>query len=124
MSDIRYNAAKTVAEQIQLAEQSIDRALSDIYTLMARMADARVMAKLPVRAGIEVLSEVHAASANAYEMRNRIVAAHRRFAVLKGRIGLGEVSFGETGDTPAYGEMSDDAVVAAARIEKIVPIAA
>ena len=105
---IRTRAAKKVAEKLIPAEVALDGALSSITTLLATTIDARIEAELPLSCCQNAISGMSSVVGLISQARQELVAVHALLAEDKVRIGLREVSFGDSGGCPPMNAELDD----------------
>lgn len=94
MLNQRLNAARTINDQLKIAEHAIDKALSEAATLAAFMPQARVDANVAAEIGQVALERTHAAFSALVTARGELIAAHQELSVVKDQIGLRTIGLG------------------------------
>lgn len=101
MRQERLAAAHAIAEQLIPHERGIDDAIIRNAQLTVAMIEGRQRAKAPLTLAQKSLEHVALANMRLIEARNHINEAHMGLRDAQFELGLGAVSYGDYGDTPA-----------------------
>lgn len=96
----RRLAAENVAEALFAAEKAIDAAIAQTAALAGLMPATRQNAKLSAIVGQDALMGAIETMQALGLARQNIVATHKHLSVAQRDIGLGAVSFGNSGEKP------------------------
>ncbi|HEX8381806.1 MAG TPA: hypothetical protein VF592_00380 [Sphingomonas sp.] len=114
MRQERLSAAHDIAEHLIPHEREIDDAIIRNAQLTVAMIKGRQRAKAPLTTAHKSLEHVALASMRLIEARNHINEAHMVLRNAQFDLGLGAVSYGDYGDTPAPAQAVGLSVVEAA----------
>jgi hypothetical protein len=114
MRQERLSAAHAIAEQLIPHEREIDDAIIRNAQLTMAMIKGRQDAKAPLTTAHKSLELVALANMRLIEARHHINEAHMGLREAQFELGLGAVSYGDYGDTPAPAQPIGLSVVAAA----------
>jgi len=110
----RRLAADQVADALFAAEASLSRAMVDVAQLVSATEEARASANLsPVVSGDAIYRAISCLRGLG-DANQELMMSHNAFAAVQKRVGLGAVSYGESGKPSGLDEKSPNVAAVAA----------
>jgi hypothetical protein len=108
----RRMAAEQIAGALFEAEAAIDAAISKTAALTGAIPELRRQAGASALVGQDAIARASRAIMALADARQAIVDTHKELTVAQGQVGLGAVSFGDTGDKPPPGIEAGERIAA------------